>query len=199
MKEFFFSDNIILENERAVLMPMDQHHINELAGIIEKDTGLMKYASIVLTNETELTQYISIVLQAKQEMTRYPFVIFDKQSGRYAGSTSYIDVSNKHQFLEIGHTWIGYDFQRTGLNDAIKYLMLQYAFDTLGFCRVEFKADSRNTQSRTAIERIGATFEGELRSRIVKPGGFRSSTVFYSILDSEWPVIRQRVFKMTDV
>jgi RimJ/RimL family protein N-acetyltransferase len=121
-------------------------------------------------------------------------VAFDKQAGRYAGSTSFCNVSDKDNKLEIGYTWIGYDFQRTGLNRAIKSLMLQYAFDTLGFHRVEFTADSRNQQSRAAIAAIGATFESELRSRIVKPDGYRANTVYYSILAHEWPRIKKEVF-----
>jgi RimJ/RimL family protein N-acetyltransferase len=76
----------------------------------------------------------------------------------------------------------------------MKYLMLTYAFDTLGFSRVEFRADSRNAQSRTAMEQIGVTFEGELRSNVVKQDGYRSNSVIYSILKNEWPSIKTARF-----
>ena len=196
MKEFNFNDLICLENDRVRIEPLIAAHAESLNPIIQKDESLMKYSSIPLRDETELQQYIAIALQAKQDRVRYPFAIFDKQAKTYAGSSSYAFISNKDGRLEIGFTWIGYEFQRTGLNKAMKFLMLQYAFENLGFSRVEFRADSRNLQSRNVIEKIGAIFEGELRSYVLKYDGYRSNTVYYSILADEWPGIKKERFGM---
>ena len=125
---------------------------------------------------------------------RYPFLIFDKQQQQYAGSTSFGNISNPNARIEIGWTWIGTNFQRTGLNRANKFLMLQYAFETLGFERVELKTDGRNLQSRTAMEKIGATPEGILRSHTVMSDGYRRDTHYYSILKSEWHKIKRDIF-----
>jgi RimJ/RimL family protein N-acetyltransferase len=108
----------------------------------------------------------------------------------YAGSTSFANVSNRDKRLEIGWTWIGKKFQKTGLNRNGKLLMLQYAFETLQFERVELKTDERNMASRTAIEKIGGKFEGILRSHMVVKDGFRRNTVYYSILSKEWPGVK---------
>jgi RimJ/RimL family protein N-acetyltransferase len=196
MKLFSFSDEIILENDRVLLEPLSQQHFSSLEEIIKKDTGLMKYSSTKLDNEADLLDYFKITMEMKTENSRYPLAIFDKKTGKYVGSTSFCTTSNKDGCLEIGYTWMGYDTQRTGLNSAIKYLMLQYAFETLGFSRVEFRADSRNQQSRNAMERIGGIFEGELRSRAVKPDGCRSNTVFYGILANECPAIKREKFEL---
>lgn len=192
-KDFNFNDNIIIEDERVRIEPLTLQHTKYLKAIILKDTGLMKYSFPSVTTGSELDRYIDTALQGRQSSIRYPFVVFDKSKGRYAGSTSYMFVVNEHRRLEIGYTWIGFDYQSTGLNTAMKYLMLQYAFEELGFSRVEFRADSRNMQSRTAIAKIGATFEGELRSCAVKQNGFRSNTVIYSILESEWPDVKTQL------
>jgi len=121
----------------------------------------------------------------------YPFIIFDKQLNAYAGSTSFMNVSNKDRRLEIGATWIGNRFQKTGLNRNCKFLLMSYAFDELGFERVELKTDERNIKSRTAIEKIGGKFEGILRSHTLMSDGFRRNTVYYGILKSEWRELKQ--------
>ena len=194
MTEFDHNAHIILENERVRIEPLTLAHSVLLKDITLKDTGLMKFSSIPLTNEAELDKYIEMALQARHDKTRYPFLIFDKQSGKYAGSTSYVWVSSKDARLEIGFTWLGFDFQRSGLNRAMKHLMMVYAFETMGFARVEYRADSRNTQSRQAIEKIGAIFEGELRSYVLKYDGVRTNTVYYSILADEWPRVKKERF-----
>jgi N-acetyltransferase len=104
-------------------------------------------------------------------------------------------VSDKDQRLEIGWTWFGKAFQRTGLNRNVKFLMLQYAFEQLQFERVELKTDERNHPSRKAIEGIGGKFEGILRSHMQLPDGFRRNTVYYSILKAEWPALKNGIFK----
>jgi RimJ/RimL family protein N-acetyltransferase len=194
MKEFVFTDHVVLENERVRLEPLTAAHVAKLKGIIEEDHTLMKFASIKVEDESGLKAYIDDALQKKEDKVRYPFVIFDKLANAYAGSTSYHGLSNKDGRIEIGFTWIGRDFQRTGLNRGMKFLMLQHAFETLDFLRVELRADSRNEQSRKAILQIGATYEGEFRSFVTKPDGYRSNAVCFSILAEEWPQIKKERF-----
>ncbi len=122
-----------------------------------------------------------------------PFIIFDKSVSQYAGTTRFANISPVNQRLEMGWTWIGKEFQRTGLNRHNKLLMLSYAFENLLYERVELKADGANKQSRTAMEGIGAQYEGLLRSHTLMSDGRRRDTVYYSILKSEWPNTKERL------
>ena len=104
-----------------------------------------------------------------------------------------MNIAPEHRGLEIGGTWYGLEFQRTVVNTECKYLLLNYAFETLGCIRVQFKTDMRNERSQRAIERIGAKREGVLRNHMVMPDGKYRDSVFYSILDSEWPDVKKRL------
>jgi RimJ/RimL family protein N-acetyltransferase len=134
-------------------------------------------------------------IEDRRKLAKYSFAIFDKEIEKYAGSTSFGNISNSDQRLEIGWTWIGKEFQRTGLNRNCKFLLLQYCFKILEFERVEFKTDSRNLQSRKAIEEIGGTLEGEFRSHSIMSDGHRRNTVYYSILKNEWPALKNSIFQ----
>ncbi len=114
-------------------------------------------------------------------------------SGRVAGATRYLNITPEHRGLEIGGTWYGLEFQRTAVNTECKYLLLQYAFETLGCIRVQFKTDLRNERSQRAIERIGAKREGVLRNHMILPDGSYRHSLYYSILDAEWPEVKKRL------
>tara|TARA_R110002073_G_scaffold279026_1_gene443000 strand:+ start:264743 stop:265423 length:681 start_codon:yes stop_codon:yes gene_type:complete len=195
MPKLDFNNAIILENNRTLLTPLKLTDIHVLEKIAYYDTDLLKYSPSEIKTGEKLEKYINSALDAKAAKNRYPFLIYDKKQGAFAGSTSFGNVSNNDLRLEIGWTWIGYQFQKTGLNKAVKQLLLTYAFDTLDFERVELKTDSRNLQSRRAMEKIGATFEGELRSHTLMPDGFRRNTVYYSILKNEWLRLKKTTFK----
>ena len=122
-----------------------------------------------------------------------PFVTIDRASGRVVGSSRYLNIAPADLRLEIGWTWIDPAFQRTAVNTEAKLLMLGRAFDELGCRRVELKTDARNEQSRAAILGIGATFEGIFRRHMVMTGGRARDSAYYSNLDDEWPVIRDRL------
>jgi RimJ/RimL family protein N-acetyltransferase len=122
-----------------------------------------------------------------------PFVVIHLESGRVAGATRYLNIVPEHRGLEIGGTWYGVDFQRTAVNTECKYLLAKHAFETLGCIRVQFKTDLRNVRSQVAIERLGAKREGVLRNHMVMPDGTYRDSVFYSILDIEWPGIKERL------
>jgi RimJ/RimL family protein N-acetyltransferase len=117
------------------------------------------------------------------------------KSGRVAGATRYLNIVPEFRGLEIGGTWYGLGFQRTAVNTECKYLLLQYAFETLSCIRVQFKTDSRNVRSQRAIERIGAKHEGILRNHMILPDGRFRDSVYYSILDNEWPGVKDNLAK----
>jgi RimJ/RimL family protein N-acetyltransferase len=112
------------------------------------------------------------------------------------GATRYLDIRSEHRGLEIGGTWYAVEHQRTGVNTECKYLLLRHAFEVLGCIRVQLKTDSLNERSQRAIERLGAVHEGVLRSHMIMPDGRRRDSVYYSILDSEWPRIKERLLDM---
>jgi N-acetyltransferase len=120
-----------------------------------------------------------------------PFVAIHLGSGRVAGATRYLNMVPEHRGLEIGGTWYGLEFQRTVVNTECKYLLLKYAFETLGCIRVQFKTDLRNERSQKAIERIGAVKEGVLRNHMILPDGRYRHSMFYSIVDTEWPEVKK--------
>lgn len=193
--KFDFKAKIELENDHVKLDPLEWKHFELMLPIALESPDLLQFSPSGFGTENLLEEYFHSALSQKQEGLRYPFAIYDKLKGCYAGSTSYGNISSRDLRLEIGWTWIRKGCQGTGLNRQCKFLLLGYVFDNLGFERVEFKTDSRNVQSRKAIEGIGGKFEGELRSHTLMPDGFRRNTVYYSILKSEWEIIQGSILK----
>lgn len=189
-----FEENIILENKRVRIEPLELRHIDELANIVTSQPDLLRYSPPKFGTVELLAKYIEKNYGLRTKSLKYPFAIYDKNKATYAGSTSYMNISQENQRLEIGSTWIGAAFQRTGLNHNCKFLLTQYAFETLEVERLEFKTDKRNVQSQKAIERIGGKYEGLLRSHTLMSDGFRRDTVCYSILKNEWTKIKEEVF-----
>ncbi|MBP6049169.1 MAG: GNAT family N-acetyltransferase [Chitinophagales bacterium] len=183
---FPFDYPIILENSKVLLRPIEQTDFQYLLPLALEDKKLLQFSPAPIYSETLLETYISTAIQLRETKNRYTFIVFDKLKLAYAGSTSFLNISNNDERLEIGATWYGKSFQRTGLNRQCKFLLLEYAFEILKAHRVEFKTDERNIASRTAIEKIGATYEGNLREHTLMYDGFRRNTVYYSILKNEW-------------
>jgi len=125
--------------------------------------------------------------------TLLPFATIERASGRIVGTTSYLAIEPAHKRLEIGGTWITPSHQRSPVNTEAKLLQLTHCFEVLGCNRVEFKTDSRNARSRVALARIGATEEGTFRAHMVMPDGVLRSSVYFSVIASEWPVMKQRL------
>jgi N-acetyltransferase len=193
--DFNFSDQIMLEDERVLLRPLLTADKNNLLHVATQTPTLVQYSPFYIHTEEYLEEYIVNALKDKAILFRYPLIIFDKLSNAYAGSTGFANVSNKDKRLEIGWTWIGQEFQKTGLNRHCKYLLLSYIFDTLEFERAEFRTDERNIASRTAMEKMGAVCEASLRSHTVMNDGFRRTTVYYSILKEEWQQLKPGFLK----
>ena len=195
---FDFTKNIVLENDRVLLRPLTVLDYENLKAAAASGENLLKYSPLTIETPEKLAIYIenAFVLRTKQD--RYTFTVFDKKENKYAGSTSFYAVSNKDERIAIGATWIGKPFQRTGLNRNMKFLMMQYAFETLNFARVELHTDARNQQSRQAIKGIGGIEEGILRHFTVMSDGFRRDTVCFGILKAEWAGLKQTIFKIFD-
>ena len=183
---FPFEKEIILENTVALLRPLQISDFDNLLDIATENRNLFQFFPKAVYSKTLLRDYIDNAMEERKNKTRYYFIIFDKKKNTYAGSTGFLNISNADSRVEIGATWIGKDFQRTGLNRNCKFLLLNYAFEELGAERVELKTDERNTKSRNAIEKIGGKFEEILRSHTLMHGGYRRNTVYYGILKNEW-------------
>jgi len=193
MAELNFEEELILENGRVCLKPLNVEHIPDLTPIAIKHPKLLQYSPPKFGTAEHLATYVKNNLTLRIQHKKYPFVIYDKKAEAIAGSTSFLNISQKDLRLEIGSTWLAEAFQRTGLNRNCKFLLLQYVFETLDFERVEFKTDGRNKQSQTAILALGAKYEGALRSHTVMSDGHRRDTLYYSILKNEWAAVKKRL------
>jgi len=178
-----------LENKRVKLTLLDlsnYHYISE----ISKEDKLVQYSPSPIHTDEDLKTYVDTAVEGYYNKTILPFIIYDKEKGKYAGSTRFAFMNWHDKVVHIGWTWIGKEFQGTGLNTKMKFLMLQYAFETLKFDKVEFRADERNMASRKAIEKIGGTLEGILRNDTLMLDGYKRSTCCYGILKEEWEAIK---------
>ena len=155
------------------------------------DGGLWNLAVTVVPDAGSVTAYIAKALEGRTDGTALPFVITLETSGKVIGSTRFWKMDQANRKLEIGHTWISQSWQRSYVNTEAKYLMLRYAFDVLGCVRVQLTTDALNERSRAAILRIGATEEGIIRHERIMPDGRRRNSARYSIIDTEWPQVRQ--------
>lgn len=184
--DFQFWKDYTLENDRAKLIPLTESHVEELLTFSLNESNLWEYSLIGAAGEENLKKYILSAVKAREDCMAYPFVVYDKQVGRFAGTTRFYDVSIAQKTLSLGFTWYGVDFQGTGLNKACKYLLLEFAFEHMGMERVEFRADARNKKSVVAMQSIGCTVEGVLRSNGIGNDGQRRDSVVLSILKREW-------------
>ncbi len=185
---------IELEGERIRLAPLSMDHLDELcdAGLHDE---LWRVTTSVIRNREDMRKYIAEALNGQSAGTAVPFVIIEKSTSRVVGSTRYGNIERTHRRLEIGWTWITPHWQRTYVNTEAKYLLLRHAFETLGCIRVEFKTDSLNEQSRKALAGIGATEEGTMRNHMIVAGGRKRHSVYFSVIDSEWPAVKRRLEK----
>ena len=187
---------IVLTGKHVRLEPMGEEHVPGLAEIGMGQTfwDFMLYGNINTIDN--MRNWVRDILARAEKGTDLPFVAIQLASGRVAGATRYLNIMPNDRGLEIGGTWYGPEFQRTPVNTECKYLLLCHAFETLGCIRVQLKTDLRNERSQKAIERIGAVKEGVLRNHMILPDGRYRHSVFYSILDTEWPDVKKRLEEM---
>jgi RimJ/RimL family protein N-acetyltransferase len=183
-----------LSNGRAKLLSLEPHHYRDLLPL-SKQVDLYKYGPSDISTPKKLKSYLEVAFRLKEDGLALPFIVFDKKFNAFAGSTRFGHIDKRNKVVHIGWSWLGEDFRGSGLNQHIKYLMLQYAFEKMSYKKVEFRIDERNMASRKAVEKIGAQLEGILRSNVITKTGYRRNSCCYGILLSEWEELKKTVFK----
>ncbi len=181
---------VILQGERVRLEPLAMDHVDALCEVAF-DEELWRVALQPLRTRDDVAQYVRNALDLHQKGTALPFATIAISSQKVVGSTRFGNIDSANKRVEIGWSWLGKQWQRTGLNTEAKFLMLRHAFEEWKCIRVEFKTDVLNEQSRRAILRLGAKEEGIFRKHAITSGGRIRNSVYYSILDDEWSNIKQ--------
>ncbi len=187
---------VVLVGRWVRLEPLSEAHVPDLsqAGSDPSIWQYMRYGEI--TTEAGMLRWVRSLLQAQALGTDLPFAVIYIDTGKAIGCTRYLEIRPEHRAVEIGGTWYAVTYQRTAVNTECKYLLLRHAFETLGCIRVQFKTDLRNERSQRALERIGAVKEGILRNHMILPDGVIRHSVYYSIIQEEWPVVKARLEEM---
>jgi RimJ/RimL family protein N-acetyltransferase len=183
---FDFSKDYVLENDCVMLRPLLHTDADLLLHFALNEPELWRFSLISAAGKQKMEEYIQTAIESRGQNNSYPFIVFDKRTNKYAGSTRFYVIQIKHQTLQLGYTWYGQEFQGSGLNTHCKFLMLCFAFETMGFERVEFRADVNNARSVAAMKSIGCTVEGVLKSNLIKDDGTRRDSIVLRILKDEW-------------
>lgn len=181
---------VLLEGRHVRLEPLTPKHAPGLLAAAVPE--VFRYLIIEpFASVADAEKYVADALAAQAAGTEVAFATVRRGDNRVVGTTRYIDIRRPHRGLEIGWTWISPEAQRTALNTEAKYLMLRQAFEGWGALRVQLKTDANNAQSRAAIQRIGAKFEGVLRKQMLRPhDGYERDTAMFSIIREEWPTAK---------
>lgn len=182
-------DSVTLEGTSVRLEPLSMNHHEGLCAV-GLDPALWAWTPEMVDTPDKMRHYIEAALAEQAQGRSLPFATVDRKSSQVVGCTRYGNIALAHRRIEIGWTWIAGPWQRTAVNTEAKYLMLRYAFETLGCMRVELKTDSLNQRSREAILRIGAKEEGTLRHHMLTESGRVRHTVYFSIVEAEWPAVK---------
>lgn len=180
---------VTLAGRHVRLEPLSLAHVDALAAVAI-DAEIWRWTTSVVRTPAELRGYVESALALAAAGSALPFATIDLASGAAVGSTRFGNIEPAHRRVEIGWTWIAPAWQRTALNTEAKCLMLRHAFERWGCLRVEFKTDSLNEKSRRALGRIGAKEEGTLRNHMITPSGRVRHSVYFSIVDTEWPAVK---------
>jgi RimJ/RimL family protein N-acetyltransferase len=183
---------VVLEGRTVRLEPLTAAHEPALLAAAQ-DERIWRYTIHDPRTEESMHSYVASALADQERGEALSFAVHHREAGRIIGATRFHSISAANRGVEIGFTWYSPEFWRTRVNTECKYLMLCHAFDVLGCIRVELKTDGRNDRSRAAILRLGAREEGTLRSKVIMRDGHRRDAVYFSILDHEWPAVRERL------
>jgi RimJ/RimL family protein N-acetyltransferase len=186
--------DITLEGNTVQLVPLRPEHAPVLWDVMKNHAEeLFRWIPYTMRSVEDSARFVELVLAEHARGVSVPFATIERKSGQVVGSTRFmsIDVVNRH--VEIGSTWIAPAWQRTAVNTEAKYLMLRHAFEAWKCLRVEFKTDSLNEKSRKAIARLGAKEEGTFRNHMLTWSGRIRHSVYFSIVDSEWPEVKSRL------
>ena len=186
--------NLQLETNIALLRPVEENDFNSFLQLAREDPAMWEYFSLNLADEVQLTRWMEMAFADKNANTRRPFTIIDKRTNAIAGSSSLGNISFYDKRVEIGWSWLGPAYRSTGLNRHAKYAMMKYAFESLGFERVEFKTDVLNQRARQGLKNVGGIEEGILRSHMTMWNNRRRTSIYYSVLKEEWPGLKERIF-----
>ena len=181
-----------LEGAEVRLVPLSMEHLDGLC-VAGLDPDLWRWIPTQVLDQAGMRAYVELALEEQRRGVSLPFTTTLKGTGEVTGCTRYMNIDLKNRRVEIGATWIGRPWQRSVVNTEAKYLMLRHAFETLHCARVEIKTDALNERSRKAIGRLGAKEEGILRRHVLTDTGRMRDTVYFSILDDEWPAIKSRL------
>ena len=186
-EQFDCTKKYVLEDDRVILRALQQEDYIHLLPFSLNEPELWKYSLITPAGKEGLQNYMNITFAGRNEGKEYAFIVFDKQTNEYAGSTRFYDIQNELQTVQLGYTWYGTKFQGTGLNKHCKYLLLTFVFERLGFERFELRADNNNARSIAAMKSIGCKVDGILRSNMpTREEGKRRDSIVLSILKDEW-------------
>jgi RimJ/RimL family protein N-acetyltransferase len=180
---------VTLEGSRVRLEPLRADHLSDLEAVAF-DPALWRWTIARPQDAAGLEQWVRTALANAEAGTEFPFATIDLATGRAIGSSRFMSIVPEHRRLEIGWTWVGTAYQRTGANREAKLLQLSHAFEVLGANRVEFKTHARNERSRAALLGIGATFEGIFRSHMMMPDGSLRDSAYFSVIADEWPAVK---------
>lgn len=184
---------VTLTGRFARLEPLRLEHAAELYAA-SQDPTIWTYKLIRQPQSlAEMQRHIESVLRSQETGATVPFAIISLEHGRAMGETRYLTIMPQDRGLEIGWTWLAPAIQRTGVNTECKYLLLRHAFENLGAIRVQLKTHHHNIRSQRAIERLGAIKEGTLRNHMIMPDGSYRHSVYYSIIEDEWPSVKARL------
>jgi RimJ/RimL family protein N-acetyltransferase len=183
---------VVLEGQQVRLEPLSREH---LPGLLQVGLAAELWALTVdrIQTAADLTRYVERALHDAAAGAALPFATIWRRTGAAIGSTRFGSLALAHRRAEIGWTWLGLDWQRTAANTEAKLLLLEHAFEQLQLRRVEFKTSTLNLRSRAALARIGAVEEGIFRQHMINDDGSNRDSVYFSILDSEWPGVRDRL------
>jgi len=186
---------VLLEGDVVRLEPLSVGHLDGLcaAGL---DPSIWTLTTLRVTTRDEMLRWVQQALALQQAGTALPFATVDRRSGAVVGSTRFMNAVPEHRRVEIGWTWIAPAAQRTAVNTEAKLLMLRHAFEVWGCRRVELKTSAVNTRSQAAMRRIGCTEEGTFRQHMINADGSSRDSVYFSMLDGEWPAARERLTTM---
>jgi RimJ/RimL family protein N-acetyltransferase len=176
----------VLENERVLLRAIREDDFENLLTFSLKEPDIWQYGLITAAGPENLRNYIGQAVKNLEEKKEYPFIVFDKKYNRYAGSTRFYDIQQVYSYTQLGFTWYGQEFQRTGLNRHCKLLLLSFVFEDWELERLEFRAHAANYKSIEAMKAIGSIYEGTIRSHMPTVDGSRRDSVVLSILKNEW-------------
>jgi RimJ/RimL family protein N-acetyltransferase len=188
---------VILSGERIRMEPLRDDHFAGLCAVAF-DAPVWRWTIMGEQDQAGLRRWVDTALANAEAGTERPFATVDLATGRVIGSSRYMSIAAEHKRVEIGWTWVGTAYQRTGRNREAKLLQLTHAIETLGANRVEFKTHARNVQSRTALRGIGATFEGVHRNHSIMPDGSLRDSAWFSVTKEDWPRVKAHLLGLLD-